>query len=190
MVAHFNYYRNTGNGTSSIPAGVVLIPFDTLGVNVKMNNTDTSSGGYKASIPHTTTLPDVVTALQTIFGSYLLDIKALISNNMNANISSMAGAGLNGASTSWEWVSTKCILPTEVQVFGSTIWSSSALDVGEGCEKLALFNFFRHTRFQRSFFWLRAVVSSTGFALAGNYGDAAYGSSSVAYGLRPLIYIS
>ncbi|MBR6289248.1 MAG: hypothetical protein IKR19_07935 [Acholeplasmatales bacterium] len=186
MVAHFDYYYNRGDVVSS--KGVVLIPRDICGES-KMANTNDTTGAYTSSIANTTTCPAIASKLQTILGSYLLSNKLLLSNTTNANTPSMAGGGLNGASTDWRWAASQCVLPNENQIYGSMVLSSSYYDVGEACEKLAVFNFINHTEYLRSNFWLRAVANTTAFAYASYVGGGNPGYASNSYPLRPLIYI-
>ena len=97
---------------------------------------------------------------------------------------------MTGASTGWEWASVYASLLTEVQVYGSKVWSSSAYDVGEGFEKLPVFNFINPIEYQRARWWLRAVVSGSHFALVDDGGNAGYLGASRSYGVRPLIVLA
>ncbi|MBR6289244.1 MAG: hypothetical protein IKR19_07915 [Acholeplasmatales bacterium] len=187
MVAHFDYYYNKGD-VSGNGRGVVLIPRTTCGES-KMNTENTTEGAYANSIANTTTCPAIANALSTILGSYLLSNKLLFSKDMNANIPSMAGANVTGASANWNWYSSQCVLPNEIQIYGSTVYSSSFYDVSESCDKLAIFNFINHVEYGRVAFWLRAVDSATGFAYANSDGSARGNNASISHSLRPLIYI-
>ena len=67
---------------------------------------------------------------------------------------------------------------SEVQLYGSIIWSSSGFDTGEANEKLALFNLIRSNKlFGKKNIWLRDVASAASFASlsdsGGAYGDYA-----------------
>ena len=186
MVAHFDYYVNKGDAENA--RGVVLIPRTTCG-NSKMKDTNDTRGAYAATIAHTTTCPAIASALSTVLGSYLLSNRLFLSNTINANTASMAGAGYIGASTNCTWAASQCELPNEIQIFGSTVASSSFYDVGLECEKLAVFNFISHVEYGRSGFWLRSVASSTNFALAHYGGYAISVGAGNLSGLCPLIYI-
>jgi hypothetical protein len=186
MVAHFDYYYNKGDVASA--RGVLLIPRTTCGSS-KMNTENTTTGAYVSSIAHATTCPAIASSLSTVLGSYLLSNKLLLSNTTNASIPSMMGANNNGASTAWVWTASQCDLPNEIQIYGSTVCSSSLHDVGESCEKLAVFNFINQVEYSRSSFWLRAVASSTYFAYSNSVGYATVGNASFDTALRPLIYI-
>ena len=167
---------------------ISLIP-QTYLFNAPMNDTNTTEGGYYGSKMHTETLVTIVNNLKNALGNHLLERRVLLSNSTIASIASGAGAGWTGASNDWKWYSAYCTLLTEVQVYGSTVFSSSFCDVGEGCYQLPLFKFVNHVYHARFNFWLRAVASSVHFAIAGGQGDAGYSSASLAYPVRPLITI-
>ena len=187
LVAGIDWDYNKGDTASG--HGILLIPKTSL-YNDQMNSTNVTTGGYKGSAMHTTKLPALVTKLQTVLGSHLKKRRVLISNSVNTSLASMAGEGWTGASNGWEWVDTYAVLPSEVEVYGSTVFSSSFRDVGEACQKLPIFNFINPVYFSRWHFWLRAVASSPGFCYVG-YDGVAYGdNASYSVGVRPLIYIA
>ena len=166
---------------------ITLIPRIPL-FNAQMNSTNTTSGGYKGSAMHTSTLPTVVSNLQTVLGAHLLKRYALLSNAVDTTRSNMFGTA-GGASSSWEWTEVYATLPSEVQIYGSTIWSSSGYDTGEACMKLPVFNFINHVQFSRWSFWLRGVASSGDFCDASGGGDAIAWDASGSGGVRPVICI-
>ena len=166
---------------------ITLIPRAPL-FNAQMNPTNTTSGGYKGSAMHTSTLPTVVSNLQTVLGTHLLKRYALLSTAVDTTRSNMFG-NAGGASSSWEWTEVYATLPSEMQIYGSTIWSSSGYDTGEACMKLPVFNFINHVRFARWGFWLRGVASSSRFCRAGSHGSADAWGASNSNGVRPVICI-
>ena len=166
---------------------ITLIPRVPL-FNAQMNSTNTTSGGYKGSAMHTSTLPTVVSNLQTVLGTHLLKRYALLSTAVDTTRSNMYGTA-GGASSSWEWTEVYATLPSEVQIYGSTIWSSSGYDTGEACMKLPVFNFINHVQFSRWGFWLRGVASSSNFCLASYSGLATTWGASNSVGVRPVICI-
>ena len=167
---------------------ISLIPLTYL-FTAPMNDTNTTEGGYGESKMHTETLVTVANNLKNALGSHLLERRVLLSNSMNTSIASGAGAGWTGASNDWAWASAYCTLLTEVQVYGSRVFSSSFFDIGEGCSQLPLFKFVNHVYHGRFNFWLRAVASFTTFALAAGDGGAFGRVASDAYAVRPLITI-
>ena len=167
---------------------ITLIPRIPL-FNAQMNSTNTTSGGYKGSAMHTSTLPTVVSNLQTVLGTHLLKRYAMLSSAVDTTGSNMFGTA-GGASSSWEWTEVYATLPSEVQIYGSTTWSSSGFDTGEACMKLPVFNFINHIQFSHWDFWLRGVASSDDFCVATSLGFAAAWAASNSIGVRPVICIS
>ena len=190
MVAHFNYHyipeRPDGYGQK----GVILIPRVPLDGDISMNATNTTENGYIESLGHTVSCAGVATALSPILGSYLLNTRILLSSEVDTTVSSMAGGGITGGTTSYAWSAGQCVLPNEIQIYGTTAWTSSAYDIGEANEKLAVFNFINQSEYAYHDFWLRNVVSSTQFALSGAGGSANAHNAHAAHGFRPLIQIS
>ena len=194
MIAGFNteYYKGwLVDGSSEtqwiVTPHITLIPRVPL-FNAQMNSTNTTSGGYKGSAMHTSTLPTVVSNLQTVLGTHLLKRYALLSNAVDTTRSNMFGTA-GGASSSWEWTEVYATLPSEIQIYGSTVWNSSGYDTGEACMKLPVFNFINHVQFSRWAFWLRGVASSSNFCDAGDGGGAGTWGASNSRGVRPVICI-
>ena len=167
---------------------ISLIPKTVL-FNARMNSTDTAQGGYYNSEMHMSTLPTVANNLKKALGNHLLSRRVLLSNSISDSAASMAGSGWTGCTNYWEWYDAYCTLLSEVQCYGSTVFSSSFYDVGEGYEKLPVFNFIHPVTFERNTFWLRAIVTSILFANAGAYGHSGYNGASFSYGVRPLIIV-
>ena len=166
---------------------ITLIPRIPL-FNAQMNSTNTTSGGYKGSAMHTSTLPTVVSNLQTVLGTHLLKRYALLSNAVDTTRSNMFGTA-EGASSSFGWTEVYATLPSEVQIYGSAIWSSSGYDTGEACMKLPVFNFINHIQVSRWAFWFRGVASSSNFCGASDSSHATTWGASDSHGVRPVICI-
>lgn len=188
MFAAFDYYYNCGDTALTIHH-IVLIPrgygFTTT---AKMNETNTTTGGYLNSYMHQTVLPCYADSLKTVLNNHLLSHRTILSNAVNPSTPSMAGAGMTGAASGVGWATVELQLINEVQIYGTTVWSSSAYDVGVDNRQLPVFKFINPVHLGRKYFWLRSVVSSTNFAgCSGDGGDAySYGASSVLF-VRPLI---
>jgi hypothetical protein len=188
MFAAFDYYYNVGN-TALTTHHAVLIPRKYgFATTAKMNSSNTTIGSYFNSDMHQIVLPCYAKALKTVLNNHLLAYKTILPNAINASTPSMAGAGLTGASSAWAWETVELQLMSEVQVYGSTVWSSSAYDVGCDNKLLPVFKFINPIQFGRSLYWLRSVVSSTSFAICYSYGNAGFGGASAAHDVRPLIH--
>jgi hypothetical protein len=187
MFAGFDYYYNMGD-TALTTHHAILIPKGAgFATTAKMNPTNTSAGGYYGSDMHQITLPCYAKSLKTALGNHLLSHKTWLTTTVNTTTPSMAGTGMTGAASASAWETTELQLMNEVQLYGSMVWSSSAYDVGVDNEKLPIFNFINPVHFGRNTFWLRSVVSSTGFTVCSGYGGADYGGASYALSMRPII---
>ena len=83
---------------------------------------------------------------------------------------------------------------SEVNVYGTTVWSSSGYDTGIDNHQYAIFqlkpefiNSYENARFH---YWLKSVSGATQFAGVGGWGDS-YGvwSASYVHGVRPRFLI-
>lgn len=186
-IAGFDTYYQKGD-TAFTNHHIALIPKTNL-LTSKMNDTNDTTGGYYNSYMHQSVIPTIDTNLATILGNHLLARRALLSNAMNKDLTSGAGAGWMGSTTGWSWYTVKSCLMSEVAVYGSKVFSSSFHDIGEDCERLPIFQFKGHSH-TRQWFWLRAVASASTFAGATAYGNASSSDASNAVGgVRPLICV-
>lgn len=142
-----------------------------------MNSSDTTDGGYFRSYMHGTFLTErILTALAGVGitkTDHLLSHQKILSVSINpAGYNRLGDA--TGCSNNWIWAPNQFIsLMSEVQLYGSTIWSSSGYDTGEANEKLALFNLIRPNKlFGFEEIWLRDVATATEFAALHDNGYA------------------
>ena len=186
-IAGFDTYYQKGDSAFT-NHHIALIPKTNL-LTSKMNDTNDTTGGYYNSYMHQSVIPTIDTNLATILGNHLLARRALLSNAMNKDLTSGAGAGWMGSTTGWDWYTVKSCLMSEVAVYGSKVFSSSFHDIGEDCERLPIFQFKGHS-YTRQWFWLRAVASASLFAHANGGGDASDSHAGDAGGgVRPLICV-
>ena len=186
-IAGFDTYYQKGD-TAFTNHHIALIPKTNL-LTSKMNDTNDTTGGYYNSYMHQSVIPTIDTNLATILGNHLLARRALLSNAMNKDLTSGAGAGWMGSTTGWDWYTVKSCLMSEVAVYGSKVFSSGFHDIGEDCERLPIFQFKGHSH-TRQWFWLRAVAFGSDFACANNGGSPGTGGAGNAGGgVRPLICV-
>ena len=88
----------------------------------------------------------------------------------------------SGCSSGWGWVADQYICAlSEVQVYGSAVWSSSGYDTGEACRQLKVFRKYSHTEiFGGEYPWLRDVVSASYAARCNGDGCAGHYTASYA----------
>ena len=155
----------------------------------RMNATNTTEGGYKASEMNTLVLGEVTSTGSTAadatinqqlyaeFGSHLKTTRELVSNAVNATGYNRFGSA-TGCASNWEWISAQAVLMSEVEVYGATVWSSSGYDTGNANRQLPLFAFSKQAQNNRSaYWWLKDIASADRFCSALNYGNASNGSA-------------
>ena len=159
----------------------------------RMNATNTTEGGYKASEMNTLVLGEVTSTGSTAadatinqqlyaeFGSHLKTTRELVSNAVNATGYNRFGSA-TGCANNWEWISAQAILMSEIEVYGATVWSSSGYDTGNANVQLPLFAFSKQAQNNRSaYWWLKDIASAAHFCDAFHIGHADYATASIAY---------
>ena len=176
-------YQKGYKSSSDHPDGVTnhhiaLIP-KTYVTNASMNDNNVTTGGYMGSKMYTTTLPTIVTALQTVLSTHLLEQCSLLTN-----------AVTDGKSSGWTWATTAiyATLMSEANVYGSPM-IGNYFDQGIDTMKLPIFNFIPTTYTGRFYFWLRSVASASDFVDVNTYGICGTYSASHSLGVRPLILL-
>lgn len=169
----------------------------------RMNATNTTEGGYKASEMNTLVLGEVTSTGSTAadatinqqlyaeFGSHLKTTRELVSNAINATGYNRFGSA-TGCASGWEWISAQAILMSEIEAYGSIAWSSAGYDTGNANRQLPLFAFSKQAQNNRSaYWWLKDIASAAGFCRADDFGYALCGNASYAhYYVRPRFIIA
>lgn len=164
----------------------------------RMNATNTTEGGYKASEMNTLVLGDVVSAGSTAadatinqqlyaeFGAHLKTTRELVTKAINATGYNRFGSA-TGCASDWDWISAQAILMSEVEAYGSIVWSSSGYDTGNANRQLPLFAFSKQAQNNRSaWWWLKDIASAAYFCNARSDGISAYdGASNARSYVRP-----
>ena len=158
----------------------------------RMNASNDTTGGYKYSEMNTETLGAVTSSgsteatasinqqLYAEFGTHLQTTRELVSNVINSSGVNRFGTS-GGCSNGWEWISAQAVLMSEVEVYGSTVWSSSGYDTGNANKQLPLFMFSKQAVNNRSaYYWLKDVAGAARFCFARDYGSSDCDSASVA----------
>lgn len=176
----------TGYPITADHAGLIVDTHETC----KWNDTNDTTGGYVGSNLHAylvnTVLPKVKTDLGGV--SHLYSHQKLYSNSINKTGYNRLGAA-SGCSNNWAWSADQYIAAlSEVQVYGSIVWSSSGYDTGEADQQLEVFKRFKHTEiFGNEYPWLRDVVSAANACGADSAGNATNSGASNANYVAGLI---
>ena len=132
-----------------------------------MNDTDTTTGGFKGSKMWQSTIPNkILPDITTAFGSHLLTHREYISN-----------AVTEGVPSGGEWVDTIYNIFNEAMYYGTVVNGANSGGSGLyniGCSKnqIALFKLDQSSMNRRTSNWLRDVVSASDFADVDTFGGA------------------
>ena len=169
----------------------------------RMNATNTTEGGYKASEMNTLVLGEVASTGSTAadatinqqlyaeFGSHLKTTRELVSNAINATGYNRYGSA-TGCTSGWEWISAQAILMSEIEAYGSIVWSSAGYDTGNANIQLPLFAFSKQAQNNHlAYWWLKDIASAAYFCNASNSGfaDRSY-ASDASLRVRPRFIIA
>lgn len=172
--------------------GLIVIPHTTQAWNVSghtYEGADDRGAGYKNSDLHYYLKNTLLPLVETDLGANnLLSHYKLLSNAVNQNGVNRYGEA-TGCSSGWTWEENcKICALSEVQVYGSVVWSSSGFDTGEACRQLDVFRHYNHTEiFGGEYPWLRDVVSASNAAFANDSGYADDTTASYARYVAALI---
>ncbi len=166
-----------------------------------------SLGAYKGSEMYQVTLNTVLSRYiepdfcKSDSDCHIIEYRSLVTDNVKVDSSNQWGAN-NGASSDWKWEDRKLDLMSEVNVFGTTVWSSSGYDIGIDNRQYAIFQLrpelinqdlssIAEATPRRYGYWLKAVSHSTTFTNVGSGGGASsdVGHASNLLGVRPRFLI-
>ena len=184
LVADINYRLHCGDTECTKPH-VLMIPERIMGT-AQMNDSHVTTGGYVGSKMYTTNLAQFKTVIQNDFGSgHILNHRELLTN-----------AVTDGKSSGWAWYDSTIELMNESMVYGHNAWGSHhGYETGIDKSQLSLFKHkpdlivTLNDAGSRYWYWLRDVVSSSGFALVDNYGFANDHGAGGSGGVRPAFLI-
>ena len=192
-IAAFDYYLNSG-GTNCTTHHVVIVP-DTCLYNAQMHNTssgnyeggaaNTTAGGYVGSDMYKSNLEQAKTTIKSAFSGHVLKHRIYLTN-----------AVANGRASGSAWCDSEVDLMCEQMVYGSGIFSpvsdGSNVPANYRVEKsqLPLFQHEPSRICNRNNWWLRDVITASGFAIVNSSGNANYDNASTSLGVRPAFCIS
>lgn len=172
--------------------GLIVIPHTTTKWNASGNTYtgDAERGaGYANSDLHYYLVNTVLPLVQTDLGSSnLIAHSKWLSNAVNQSGYNKMGDN-SGCASGASWVTDQYICAlSEVQVYGSVVWSSSGYDTGEACRQLDVFRHYNNTEiFGSERPWLRDVVSASSAAGADTYAYANFYTASKLHHVAALI---
>lgn len=170
-IAGFDTYLNIGDASNLYNHHLILIIEEGLTTQY-MNSTDITTGGYYSSYMNKTYYPSIYSELNPLLKNHIKTHREMLSNHINTNIISGGNSGWKGSSDSHEWYDTNLSLLSEIEVFGTTIWSSSGYDIGSAKQQLPYFSLNPNNINIRKSYWLSGVGSSNSFCCCLGYGGS------------------
>lgn len=189
--ADLDFYRRCGD-TELTAHHAVVVP-DIPMFNAPMNATDATGGGYVGSKMRTVYLRRAEAIFKACFGE----------NHVLKHSELLVNAVANGKASNSVWCNSVVELMDERMVYGAPIFDSSSPDGSGGtsvestfnrssvsCKQLNLFRHRPDLISNRSWYWLRNVVSAACFAFVNAGGFCSYAPASNAGGwVRPFALI-
>lgn len=177
-IADMNYWLNQGD-IACVTSHLVIIPDDQLYTG-KMNNTNTTTGGYMGSLMYKEGLNQAKNLINTAFGSnYILNHREFLSN-----------AATDGHISGGAWVDSTIELPNEFMMYGCFARSMGRYDQTIDKNQLALMRVYtRWINPSRHHVWLRDIVSDSMFAHVHAGGMISNTSAGELLGVRPVFGI-
>lgn len=167
-IADMDYFLRCGD-TEFARHHLIIVP-DTQLYTGKMNETHTTEGGYVGSLMYREGLDQAKTTIATAFGDLVTTHRDYFCNAVS-----------NGRPSGGAWFDSTVELMSERMVYGNAVFApasdgSTVPTNYTTCKsQLALFRMAPRYITNRQWYWLRDVVSATGFAIVGRYGYADYG---------------
>lgn len=181
-IADMDYWYNCGD-TAFTKHHLVMIPHSSL-YNAKMNETNTTEGGYVGSEMYTANLDQAKTKINTDFGTMLLTHREYLTN-----------AVTDGHPSAGAWFDSTVDLMNEIMVYGCYVHmpanNGTTIPTRYTINKQQLAIFARNPKAAniRATYWLRDVVSASYFADVSYVGHAHAYYASASLGVRPAFAI-
>ena len=174
-IAGLDTYLNTGD-TAFVQHHAVIVPDNAIGSN-RMNGTNTNNGGYTGSFLFTSVLPVYNAHFDAKLNNHLLLHSEYLTNSVSGN-----------SANSCVWVTVKINLPSEPEIYGSTIFGGK-YDNGLNYRQFPIFRLNPKYICNRNWFWCKSTAWNTSFAGVTSMGNANASGASSMGGVRPCFCI-
>ena len=172
-------------GDTPLTSQHAVIVTDFALTNMGWNPDNTTAGGYQSSAVQAYCDEAGQAAIESVFGAaHVLTVRDLFSSDMNASVASPGYSAFQGAASAWGWFSHKVRLMSEVEVFGTRVWSGG-YDIGTANKQFPLFRLMPQLATGlRYAYWLSGIASEGSACLVDHYGVATIASTSNALSVR------
>lgn len=182
-IAAFDYWLNCGD-TACTDHHVVIVP-DSCLYNAPMNATNTTASGYLGSKMNQSSLAKANDIIKNAFDkSHIMSRRTYLTTQVT-----------NGIVSRGDWFNDSVTIMCEQMVYGSGIFSpvsngsNAPADYHVEKSQLPLFQHEPSRICNRDTWWLRDVITASGFAYVPAAGEANYDNASNSRGVRPYFCI-
>lgn len=181
-IADMDYFLRCGD-TDFNKHHLVIVPDSSL-YYAKMNESNTTDGGYVGSEMYKSGLDSAKATINSAFGDMVLTHRTYLVNAVS-----------NGKPSGGAWFDENVALMNEVMVYGTHYFEPAndgttiPTKYSVGNSQFALMRLNPRMIKTRETYWLQNVVSSAYFASVSNYGHTGYVGASGSFGVRPYAII-
>lgn len=182
-IAAFDYFYNTGD-TLCTKHHIVIVPDQCL-YNAKMNDSNTTQGGYVGSTLYRSGLTSAKSMISSAFTNHIMRHRMYFVNAVSNNI-------IRGGA----WFDSDIDLMSEQMVYGGSIFmftsNGDTIPPNYRVDKsqLPLFQHNHSLIGNGSAWWLRDIISGNQFSCIYIYGNPTCDPANYEYGVRPFFCIS
>lgn len=182
-IAAFDYFYNTGD-TFCTTHHAVIVPDQCL-YNGKMNDTNTTQGGYVGSAMYRSGLETAKSRIRSAFTNHIMRHRMYFVNAVSGN--SISGGA---------WFDSEVDLMSEQMVYGGSIFMPTSNNgvilpnYRVDKSQLPLFQHNHQLISNGSAWWLRDITSGNLFSCMYTYGNPTCDPANYEYGVRPFFCIS
>ena len=182
-IAGLDTELNKGNTPLTSHHAVIVTDFALT--NMGWNHENTTVGGYQSSDVQAYCDGDGQAAIESVFGAaHVLDMGDMLSDTMSTEDPSPGYPAWNGATSSWGWYHHKVRLMSEVEVYGTKVWSGP-FDIGTANEQFPLFRLMPQLATGLGYFyWLSGFCDPLHACCVFDTGYAGHHDTSRSFGVR------
>lgn len=180
-IAGLDTELNKGDTPLTSHHAVIVTDFALTYMN--WNTTDTTEGGYNSSDVQAYCDGAGQAAIESVFGAaHVLTVRDILSSGINASAVSPGYSGWSGAASAFGWFSHKVRLMSEVEVYGTRVWSGGH-DIGTANKQFPLFQLMPQFAAGLHYDYWLSGIASVNSACDVDHNGVAYKLSTSSYAL-------
>ena len=172
-------------GDTPLTSHHAVIVTDFLLTNMVWNPDNTTAGGYQGSAVQAYCDEAGQAAIESVFGAaHVLTVRDQLTSAINVSAASPGYSAMQGAASSWGFFSHKVRLMSEIEVYGTRVWSGG-YDIGTANEQFPLFRLMPQLATGLRYeYWLSGIASAVSACYVDSNGIATDHITSYVLGVR------